>query len=104
MITVKNRRAYKGPGEWICRGKSPLGNPFKMGKESDRDEVIEKYKKWFREQQLGYNWVVHNELQRLVELAQKGDLVLICWCAPKACHGDFIKQVIEDILKYEPKC
>ena len=100
MIIVKNRKTYKGPGEWICRGRSPLGNPFKMEKESDRHCVIQKYRVWFIEE--FYNpddTTVRNEFHRLVKIALKGDLTLICWCAPKECHGDYLKEAIERYIE-----
>jgi hypothetical protein len=28
-------------------------------------------------------------------LNKKGDVVLICRCAPSKCHGDIIKEIIE---------
>jgi len=99
MITVVNRRTYKGPGEWICRGKSPLGNPFKMKNENDRQKVIEEYKKWISNQLKHGNAFISTEYLRLLEMASKGNLVLICWCAPKACHGDVLKEMIEKDLE-----
>lgn len=98
MIKVVNKRTYKGKGEWICRGRSLLGNPFKMKKEPDREKVINDYKKWF-EYQRKYSIEAFDEINRLIDIAREGDLTLICWCAPKACHGDVIKEYIERQLK-----
>lgn len=62
------------------------GNPFEIGKDGSRLEVIEKYRKWVQTQpQL---------LSRLHELKEK---VLGCWCAPKPCHGDVLKELMEVI-------
>ena len=76
-------RAMKGIPE------NPLfKNPFKMNSESERDLVCEKYKQHlWRQIQSG---VVTKE--HLMELDGKD---LVCWCAPKACHGDTILKAIE---------
>ena len=98
-IIVRNIRTYNGPGEYIDR-RSPLGNPFKMHKPEDRDDVIKQYRVWLSRQLSGaedieLNQRVLDELKRLLHIAQNKQLNLICWCAPKACHGDVIKACLE---------
>ena len=44
MITVANKRVG-AIGEYIGR-PSPLGNPFAIGRDGTRDEVIAKYREW----------------------------------------------------------
>lgn len=67
---------------------SKWGNPFTIGKDGTRDEVIQKYREWIKTQpQL---------LNSLYELKGK---VLGCWCYPKACHGDVLVELIEDCQK-----
>lgn len=76
---------------------SPLGNPFVMTKESERDDVIEKYEAWLRDE-WKKNGVVRRELEALAKRVRDGEeLALQCWCSPKACHGDVIKRAIEGI-------
>ena len=48
MITVANRRTG-AVGEYIGR-PSPLGNPFMIGRDGTRDEVIAKYRVWLNDQ------------------------------------------------------
>jgi len=36
---------------------------------------------------------------QLVAQARMGDLTLLCWCAPRACHADILKARIETILE-----
>jgi len=60
------------------------GNPFIIGRDGDREEVIAKYKSWL----LG----IPELLARLPELEGK---VLGCWCKPEACHGDFLVELVE---------
>ncbi|MFW6242770.1 MAG: DUF4326 domain-containing protein [bacterium] len=73
---------------YIGRG-SKWGNPFKIGVDGNRDEVIEKYK----------NYILDNSnlLSQLHELEGK---VLGCWCKPKRCHGDVLKELVENKPEY----
>lgn len=97
MITVGHKNQ---PGaQYIGRG-SPLGNPFVMRDKSqtERNRVCDAYEVWFKEQVDKDNPLVMNELRRLYRIAQKGDLVLGCFCAPKRCHGETIKRFLEQHL------
>lgn len=62
---------------------SKWGNPFEVGKDGTRKEVIEKYKKY----------ILSNKklLNSLYELEGK---TLGCWCKPKPCHGDVLVDLI----------
>lgn len=98
-ITVRNRKTYKDQGEWICRGKSVLGNPFHLVDVNDdveRDKIIKEYKVWLWTHIQNNNPIIMKELERLHKLARDTDeLNLICFCAPKPCHGDVVKTCIE---------
>lgn len=63
----------------------PWGNPFTIGKDGDRNQVIEKYRQWILQQP--------HLLSRLKELRGK---VLGCWCKPLACNGDVLAQLADD--------
>lgn len=91
-VTVVNKYKHKGDGEYIGRG-SPLGNPFPIGTDS-REVVIQKYKAHLLTEIEKGNPVVARELLRLRAIAEEKSLNLICFCAPQACHGDFIKAII----------
>jgi len=45
MINIVNRKSYRGEGVYIGR-PSPLGNPFKIGRDGTRDEVVARYREW----------------------------------------------------------
>ena len=63
----------------FCARPSEWGNPFEIGKDGNREEVIEKYRVWLLD---------NPELMgRISELKGK---VLGCWCAPQACHCDIL--------------
>lgn len=90
-IIIVNKHHGKS-GEYIGRG-SPLGNPFVIGKDGSREQVIAKYRVWLNEQLMRKNPVVLDELNRLGNKAidEKG-LALQCFCYPKPCHGEVIKE------------
>lgn len=98
-ITVVNKH-HKQSGEYIGRG-SPLGNPYPIDNATGntRKVVIDCYRIWLKEQIDTNNKLVCNELNRLVGLAQQGELKLQCFCAPLPCHGDVIKQVLLEAMK-----
>lgn len=64
---------------------SVWGNPFHVGEDGTRVEVIEKYREWVQEQPY-----LMDKLHTL-----KGK-TLGCWCKPKACHGDVLVELIEE--------
>lgn len=80
-------------GVYIGRG-SPLGNPYPIQGADTRDVVIEKYEVWLQQQIDRGNTVVTNELQRIADLAIDGPVKLQCFCAPQACHGHVISDVL----------
>lgn len=77
---------------YIGRG-SKWGNPFVIGKDGDRDEVIRKYRAYLWEQIKEGN-ITYKELINL------NGKVLGCYCKPKACHGDVIRSAVEYCMKY----
>ena len=79
----------------VCRGKSPLGNPFTLKRESDRDKVCDAYELWFYE---NFNRLLPSLLDLYMINRQCGNLRLFCWCAPKRCHATTIKQWLESQL------
>lgn len=87
MITVTHCK--KGYDVYIGR-PSKWGNPFILGNDGSRSEVIRKYEEWIRQQP--------DLLEQLYELDNK---VLGCWCSPKPCHGDILKKLRQEQL--EPK-
>jgi len=61
------------------------GNPFAIGVDGSREDVVDKYEKY----------ILSNEklLARIGELKGK---VLACWCKPQACHGDVLARLAEE--------
>lgn len=99
MINIINKRdllrtgAVHIDGYYVGR-PSILGNPFPASDESQRDEVIEKYRVWLR-QEYCKKGAVYTELHILADKHKRGeDINLICWCAPKRCHAEIIRDAI----------
>lgn len=66
---------------------SKWGNPFEIGKDGDREEVIKKYREWILTQE--------DLLNQLYVLKGK---ILGCWCYPLKCHGDILIELINERL------
>jgi len=67
---------------------SNFANPYKIGKDGTRQEVIFKYKKYITHQ-LETNILLQKELTNM-----KGKN-LGCWCKPDICHGDVLLELID---------
>jgi len=64
---------------------SKWGNPFTIGEDGTREEVIKKYRDW-----------ITTQPDLLLALPELKDKILGCWCAPKSCHGDVLVELIKD--------
>ena len=77
---------------------SAIGNPFYMANESQRDVVCNKYKVWFGlmidpTNQSAEARNVMIELRKLLHVFKECRVLkLYCWCAPKACHAETIRD------------
>lgn len=99
-IEIKNLRYEKPSKPWQVRvdRASVLGNPFVMHHESERDKVCEEYKQYFK-RSLVLNQAFANEVTRLMVIYKRhGRLELFCWCAPKRCHAETIRECIETAI------
>lgn len=68
-------RVYIGrPSKW--------GNPFIVGRDGSRADVISKYREW-----------VAAQPELLDALGELRGCDLVCWCAPQACHGDVLIEM-----------
>lgn len=94
-IKIGNKH-HKNKGEYIGRG-SPLGNPFIIGKHGTREEVIEKYSVYLKDQIVKRNAEIINELKRIYILSTTQNVVLLCFCKPLPCHGQVIIDVLNEL-------
>jgi hypothetical protein len=63
---------------------SQWGNPFSIGHDGTREEVIEKYRKW-----------VLAQPDLMAQIGKLKGKVLGCWCAPQACHAEVLVELSE---------
>jgi hypothetical protein len=83
MCKVLNKRIHGVPRGAVYIGRPSIwSNPFVIGKDGSRDDVIAKYETWL----LGNRKLV----DQLAALAGKD---LVCWCAPARCHGDVLVRL-----------
>ena len=99
MIKVVNRsiRTQK-PGACIFNIMRPsvLGNPFIIGQDGDRAEVITKYRVWLWDHIKAETPAIIAELRKIKHAVQTEPVVyLMCCCKPAKCHGDILKACIE---------
>lgn len=67
-----------------------LGNPFVVVEDGSRDQVIELFRELF------YDRIEQDEEFRKAVKSLKGKR-LGCFCAPKACHGDVVKEYLDKV-------
>ena len=74
---------------FIGRGRdSILGNPFKIGIDGNRQQVIEKFRVYFHER------IAHDMLFKAKVLSLK-DMIVGCYCKPEPCHGDVYVEYLD---------
>lgn len=88
-----NKKRGPIPPEAVYIGRpSKWGNPFEIGKDGTREEVIRLYREWLYSQPT---------LVAAVKRELKGK-DLVCWCSPEACHGEVLMEVANDLEVYRP--
>ena len=77
---------------YIGRGRdSKWGNPFRIGVDGTREEVIDLYEEWLRDQP-----------HLMAALGELTGRILGCWCAPRACHGDVLARLAARVPVLSP--
>ncbi|MHB8226592.1 DUF4326 domain-containing protein [Acidithiobacillus sp.] len=69
---------------------SPLGNPYAIGPDGDRDAVIERYRHWLTARLAERDPVVCTAL-----LGIRPGQPLSCHCAPAGCHAEVIAEMLD---------
>jgi hypothetical protein len=71
-----------------CKGwkASKWANPFHIGKDGTREQVIEKYR-----------YYVLATPHLVAALPELKDKVLGCWCNPLPCHGDVLVELVNNL-------
>ena len=77
------RDQQRTPNEvYIGRG-SIWGNPFVIGRDGSRDEVIEKYREYAKD---------NPRIKQCLDTIR--GCTLVCYCKPQACHGDVLIEML----------
>ena len=91
MIQIINIKTYPNKDFIYCARGSIFGNPFEIGRDGNREEVIKKYKKWF-------NFLLKDK--RFVnELIKLKDQNIGCFCdyPRENCHLSIIKEYLDNL-------
>ncbi len=70
---------------------SKWANPFKIGPDGTREEVIARYRAYLLERP-----------DLLAEVSSLQGQRLGCWCAPEACHGQVLAELAEQHAQQGP--
>jgi hypothetical protein len=83
MAKVLNNKASGIPAGAVYIGRpSKWGNPFVLGRDGSREQVVAKYRAHLL-----------RSPALLASLPELRDKDLVCWCAPCACHGDVLLEL-----------
>lgn len=77
---------YKEPYDVYIGRPSKWGNPFVIGKDGTRAEVIKKYR-------------IYAEKFSPADLEELRGKILGCYCAPLPCHGDVLMDMVDNLDK-----
>lgn len=89
----------------LDRSHPTLGNPFILSDwrdDKERDRVIEQYKS-----KLDEDWTHDGPMRRSIQalaarVAAGEHLALRCWCAPRRCHVEIVRDRIAECLGLSP--
>lgn len=97
IININNKTLSNDEFIYCGRG-SPLGNKYHIDKNVNRDVVITLYKDWFYKNLK--NKSVNDYLQKIIiQLELDGYVNLGCFCAPKKCHCEIIREYLINLSK-----
>ncbi len=83
--------------------QSIYGNPYSMRRDENlRDIVCDQYEDYFHTKMNQQDSDIYKGITNMVhQLKQGKNINLMCWCKPKRCHGETIKNYLEG--KVPPK-
>lgn len=85
VTEIINIKTYDGDDFIPIHRGTQWGNPFKIGKDGKREEVIVKYEKYIR-----------NRPDLMADFPKLVGECLGCYCAPKMCHGNILVKLIRE--------
>lgn len=105
QILVVNKKTHKPCTHDVYIGRpSVLGNPFShlnlphTIKVSHRSTAVGSFERMLNKSMNLPGSEIAVEMAKLLERYCNGETIhLVCWCAPLECHGEVIKNRIEDM-------
>ena len=83
--TTVHHKSERGLTRAVYIGRpSKWGNPFVIGRDGTRWNVIDKYADWLLTQP-----------HLLADLHELWGKQLVCYCSPLACHGDILASMAD---------
>ena len=105
-IFIANRKTNDIPSDAISfyvGRPSALGNPFVMEDDSDeeRGRVCAEYGRWLQQRLEEGDKEVTEQVESICRVAHHNAVYLECWCFPKRCHAEEIRDVVYERLGME---
>lgn len=82
VLNLRNGIPKSTPTSIYVGRPTMWGNPFVIGEDGTREEVVAKYERYIKQVPL--------LLSMLPQLKGKD---LTCWCAPESCHADILLRL-----------
>lgn len=99
-IQIMNLRDSQPSEPWdfrVDRGSS-LGNPFPLHLHPDRESCIKAYYDHFIRTIIKKPDMI-SEIEQMLSAHQEHGIVrLYCWCVPKKCHAEIIREYLINCL------
>lgn len=102
LLIGKKARSLTGFKNIPVDRSTPLGNPYVMHREEQREEVCELFKHWFKSQlKEQKNEPLLHAFEEIYYALEDGYYVnLQCHCMPSSCHAESIRnEVIAMLIK-----
>ena len=80
--------------------KTIFGNPYMIGRNGTRDEVVEKYRRYMHSK-YAEGGEYQRKMNSLAVLVARRTVHLACWCVPENCHGREILRFVLELNRLE---
>ena len=83
VVNIRHTKDY----DVYCGRPSPSGNPFRIGPDGTREQVMVKFKDYFDKR-------IRRDLLFRAAVAMLKGKILGCYCKPLPCHCDIIAEYL----------
>ena len=83
-VYIGRKRIVFIDGKRFPEEDSPWANPYKVGRDGTREEVVRKYRRYIKRK------IKDGD----VDLEDLRGKILGCWCKPDNCHGDILVELL----------